>query len=99
MFDLYFWFKYQKWLKTLIIGKPIQLVCMKQMPYYLSSSVFPHGHTVAGVFQVSYKTTRNQLEYAYNVSEARELCQVLGVTIASKAQVEEALSRGLETCR
>ncbi|XP_046897225.1 lymphatic vessel endothelial hyaluronic acid receptor 1a [Hypomesus transpacificus] len=64
-----------------------------------SLKVFPHGHTVAGVFQVSYKTTRNQLEYAYNVSEARELCQVLGVTIASKAQVEEALSRGLETCR
>ena len=65
----------------------------------MSSSVFPDGHTVAGVFQVSYKNILNQVEYAYNVSEARELCQALGVTIASNAQVKEALSRGLETCR
>ena len=78
-----------------MIGKPIQLVCMKQMPYYLSSSVFPHGHTVAGVLQVRYKTTRNQLEYAYNVSDVTDLCQVLGVTIAPEAPVEEALGRGL----
>lgn len=41
----------------------------------------------------------NQPEYAFNASEARSLCWSLGLNIASKAQVQKALSRGLETCR
>lgn len=40
-----------------------------------------------------------QPHYAFNASEARQLCLSLGVTIAGKAQVEEALTRGLDTCR
>uniref|UniRef100_A0A3B5M4F8 Link domain-containing protein n=1 Tax=Xiphophorus couchianus TaxID=32473 RepID=A0A3B5M4F8_9TELE len=54
---------------------------------------------IAGVIQVSYQNNRNQLQYAFNASDARKICQSLGLSIASKAQVKEALSRGLETCR
>ncbi|XP_067105042.1 lymphatic vessel endothelial hyaluronic acid receptor 1a [Osmerus mordax] len=85
------------WILFLLLIPALTISRLKTSPRSLK--VFPDGHTVAGVFQVSYKTTQNQVMYAYNVSEARELCQSLGVTIASKAQVEEALSRGLETCR
>ncbi|XP_037604339.1 lymphatic vessel endothelial hyaluronic acid receptor 1a isoform X1 [Sebastes umbrosus] len=61
---------------------------------------FPAANqTVAGVFQVSGLNYRNQPEYAFNASDARGLCSALGVNIASKAQVQEALSRGFETCR
>ncbi|KAG8001560.1 Lymphatic vessel endothelial hyaluronic acid receptor 1 [Nibea albiflora] len=62
--------------------------------------VFPAvNKSIAGVFQVSYTDDFNQLQYAFNASEARALCLSLGVNIASKAQVKDALSRGLETCR
>ncbi|KAL3065496.1 hypothetical protein OYC64_015630 [Pagothenia borchgrevinki] len=62
--------------------------------------VFPgKDQSVAGVFQVSDLNYLNQPQYSYNASDARSLCLSLGVNIASKAQVEEALTRGLETCR
>ncbi|XP_012728496.2 lymphatic vessel endothelial hyaluronic acid receptor 1a [Fundulus heteroclitus] len=62
--------------------------------------VFPAANqSIAGVIQVSYLNGRNQQQYAFNASEARKICQSLGLSIASKAQVKEALSRGLETCR
>ncbi|KAE8297024.1 CD44 antigen Extracellular matrix receptor III [Larimichthys crocea] len=62
--------------------------------------VFPAVHkSIAGVFQVTYTDDFNQPQYAFNASEARTLCWSLGVNIASKAQVKDALSRGLETCR
>lgn len=62
--------------------------------------VFPaENQTIAGVFQVSLLSGLDQLQYAFNASEARRMCVTLGVTIASKAQVREALHRGLETCR
>lgn len=62
--------------------------------------VFPaENQTIAGVFQVSLLSGLDQLQYAFNASEARRMCVSLGVTIASKAQVKEALHRGLETCR
>ncbi|KAM4596195.1 LOW QUALITY PROTEIN: lymphatic vessel endothelial hyaluronic acid receptor 1a [Fundulus diaphanus] len=62
--------------------------------------VFPAANqTIAGVIQVSYLNVRNEHQYAFNASEARKICQSLGLSIASKAQVKEALSRGLETCR
>ncbi|XP_039994329.1 lymphatic vessel endothelial hyaluronic acid receptor 1a [Xiphias gladius] len=63
-------------------------------------TVFPEGNqSIAGVFQVSFLNHLNQPRYAFNASEARRICLSLGVNIASKAQVQEALSRGLETCR
>ncbi|XP_070699272.1 lymphatic vessel endothelial hyaluronic acid receptor 1a [Pempheris klunzingeri] len=61
--------------------------------------VFPANQSIAGVFQVSHLNHLNQPQYAFNASEARMLCSSLGVNIASKAQVQEALTRGLETCR
>ncbi|KAM8895002.1 lymphatic vessel endothelial hyaluronic acid receptor 1a [Spinachia spinachia] len=62
--------------------------------------VFPaENQSIAGVFQVSRLNDRNQPEYSFNASEARWLCSSLGVKIASKAQLQEALTRGLETCR
>ncbi|XP_040898070.1 lymphatic vessel endothelial hyaluronic acid receptor 1a isoform X2 [Toxotes jaculatrix] len=62
--------------------------------------VYPAANqSIAGVFQVSLLNGFNQPQYAFNASEARSLCLSLGVNIASKAQVQEALSRGLETCR
>ncbi|KAM6949688.1 lymphatic vessel endothelial hyaluronic acid receptor 1a [Lycodopsis pacificus] len=62
--------------------------------------VFPAANqSIAGVFQVSNLDDRNQPQYTFNASEARRLCSYLGVNIASKAQVQEALTRGLETCR
>lgn len=69
----------------------------------LNSILFPvfpaENQTIAGVFQVSLLSGLDQLQYAFNASEARRMCASLGVTIASKAQVKEALHRGLETCR
>ncbi|KAM3626136.1 uncharacterized protein V6R79_023275 [Siganus canaliculatus] len=62
--------------------------------------VFPGANqSIAGVFQVSYVNDLSQSQYAFNASEARRLCSSLGVKMASKAQVKEALARGLETCR
>ncbi|XP_029315751.1 lymphatic vessel endothelial hyaluronic acid receptor 1a [Cottoperca gobio] len=62
--------------------------------------VFPAANqSIAGVFQVSDLNYLNQPQYAFNASEARRLCLSLGVNIAAKAQLQEALTRGLETCR
>ncbi|XP_036950641.1 lymphatic vessel endothelial hyaluronic acid receptor 1a [Acanthopagrus latus] len=62
--------------------------------------VFPAANkSIAGVLQATSLNHLNQPQYAFNASEARRLCLSLGVKIASKAQVKEALSRGLETCR
>ncbi|XP_047436493.1 lymphatic vessel endothelial hyaluronic acid receptor 1a [Mugil cephalus] len=60
--------------------------------------IFP-SVSIVGVQQVTYLKDPNSPEYAFNASEAREVCQSLGLIIASKAQVETALKRGLETCR
>ncbi|XP_034535539.1 lymphatic vessel endothelial hyaluronic acid receptor 1a [Notolabrus celidotus] len=61
--------------------------------------VFPGANqTIAGVFQAT-SINNNKPKYAFNASEARQLCLSLGVTMASKAEVQTALSRGLETCR
>ncbi|CAJ1049659.1 lymphatic vessel endothelial hyaluronic acid receptor 1a [Xyrichtys novacula] len=61
---------------------------------------FPGANqSIAGVFQVTYYNHKNHAEYAYNASDARQLCLSLGVNIASKTDVQTALSRGLETCR
>ncbi|KAI1889813.1 hypothetical protein AGOR_G00166790 [Albula goreensis] len=54
---------------------------------------------VAGVFEVALMRFPNQLSYGFNASQAREVCQILNVAMASKAQVEEAHRNGLETCR
>ncbi|KAK0140227.1 Lymphatic vessel endothelial hyaluronic acid receptor 1 [Merluccius polli] len=63
------------------------------------SSHIKASHRVAGVNQVSSVDDSHQLQYAFNASEAREVCGSLGLTIASKAQVQSALTQGFQTCR
>ncbi|KAM4631281.1 lymphatic vessel endothelial hyaluronic acid receptor 1a [Polymixia lowei] len=77
------------------------IVSLLPFPLAISSQikVFPAFSGIAGVSQITYIDDNNQSQYAFNASEARELCLSLGLTIASKAQVQEALTQGLETCR
>ncbi|XP_069549538.1 lymphatic vessel endothelial hyaluronic acid receptor 1a isoform X1 [Brachyistius frenatus] len=78
----------------------VQFTVLNLKLFHMLFPVFPAvNESVAGVFQVSYLNDLNQPQYAFNASEARSLCSFLGVHIASKAQVEVALTRGLETCR
>ncbi|XP_030621014.1 lymphatic vessel endothelial hyaluronic acid receptor 1a [Chanos chanos] len=78
------------WLVTLLLTK---LSVFADLIDHSQIKVTPAHGTIVGVFKVSYG------DYSFNASTAREVCQVLGVTIASKTQVQEALSHGLETCR
>lgn len=62
--------------------------------------VFPAvNQSIAGLVLVTSLNKFNQPQYAFNASEARKLCSSLGLNIASRAQVDTALSRGMETCR
>uniref|UniRef100_A0A3Q4H160 Lymphatic vessel endothelial hyaluronic acid receptor 1-like n=1 Tax=Neolamprologus brichardi TaxID=32507 RepID=A0A3Q4H160_NEOBR len=71
-----------------------------QMTDIRNLRVFPgFNQSIAGVMLVTSLNELNQPKYAFNASEARRLCWSLGLNIASKAQVQKALSRGLETCR
>lgn len=74
------------------------------LPYIVNiNMLFPvspgFNQSIAGVMLVTSLNELNQPEYAFNASEARRLCWSFGLNIASKAQVQKALSRGLETCR
>uniref|UniRef100_A0A3P9M472 Link domain-containing protein n=1 Tax=Oryzias latipes TaxID=8090 RepID=A0A3P9M472_ORYLA len=65
-----------------------------------SIRLFPAAnHSIAGVIQVTYINEQSQLQYAFNASQARSFCWFLGLNIATKSQVEQALSQGFETCR
>ncbi|XP_066503823.1 lymphatic vessel endothelial hyaluronic acid receptor 1a isoform X2 [Hoplias malabaricus] len=57
-------------------------------------TVNPKHGSIYGVFQAS-----NMGKYAFNASVAREVCDQLGVTIADKMQVLQALSHGFQSCR
>ncbi|KAL7854784.1 hypothetical protein SRHO_G00169740 [Serrasalmus rhombeus] len=57
-------------------------------------TVFPKHGSILGVFHASFPGS-----YAFNASAARDVCEQLGVTIADKAQVLRASTRGFETCR
>ncbi|XP_062381264.1 lymphatic vessel endothelial hyaluronic acid receptor 1a [Sardina pilchardus] len=54
----------------------------------------PDAASVWGVFEVSQVP-----HYSFNASVARDVCQQMGVTMATKDQVEQALHHGLQTCR
>lgn len=73
--------------------------CCLMFTFHYHPAFPAENRTIAGVFQVTYLNDDNIPQYALNASEARNLCAFLGLTIASKAQVKEALARGLETCR
>ncbi|KAG7473721.1 hypothetical protein MATL_G00098850, partial [Megalops atlanticus] len=61
--------------------------------------VYPENGAISGVFEASFLNPQNRPIYSFNASQARAVCQLLNVVIASKAQVEEAHKNGLETCR
>uniref|UniRef100_A0A3Q0QSB2 Link domain-containing protein n=1 Tax=Amphilophus citrinellus TaxID=61819 RepID=A0A3Q0QSB2_AMPCI len=65
----------------------------------LSTCVPAFNQSIAGLVLVTSLNKLNQPQYAFNASEARKLCSSLGLNIASRAQVNTALSRGMETCR
>ncbi|KAJ8247541.1 hypothetical protein GJAV_G00247540 [Gymnothorax javanicus] len=54
---------------------------------------------VLGVFEVAFMPSPNKMSYGFNAIQAREVCESLNVTIASKQQVVDAHRNGLETCR
>ncbi|XP_060796819.1 lymphatic vessel endothelial hyaluronic acid receptor 1a [Neoarius graeffei] len=56
--------------------------------------VYPKHGSVYGVFHASLSSG-----YAFKASEARDVCEQLGVAIADKAQVEKARAHGFETCK
>ncbi|XP_027008969.1 lymphatic vessel endothelial hyaluronic acid receptor 1a [Tachysurus fulvidraco] len=56
--------------------------------------VYPEHGSVAGVFHAWLSKG-----YVFSASEARDVCERLGVTIADKSQVEKALALGFETCK
>uniref|UniRef100_A0AAQ5ZI07 Link domain-containing protein n=1 Tax=Amphiprion ocellaris TaxID=80972 RepID=A0AAQ5ZI07_AMPOC len=75
-------------------------MCLTSMfPLGPSPRTYDENQSIAGVLQVTSLNYLNQPQYAFNASEARRICLSLGLSIATKAQVERALSRGLETCR
>uniref|UniRef100_A0A3P8YJ08 Link domain-containing protein n=2 Tax=Esox lucius TaxID=8010 RepID=A0A3P8YJ08_ESOLU len=86
----------QVWILSLLLNLSLAFSKLHVDPSKFHA--FPKDH-IAGVFQVHYKNQINQLTYAFNASEARDVCSFLGVTLASIAQVEEAQKQGLETCR
>uniref|UniRef100_A0A8C1VKE4 Lymphatic vessel endothelial hyaluronic receptor 1a n=1 Tax=Cyprinus carpio TaxID=7962 RepID=A0A8C1VKE4_CYPCA len=67
---------------------------MSSLTFDIQSVKVNPKRTISGVFEVSIGNT-----YALSASAARDLCEHLGLTIASKAQVAEAQKHGLETCR
>ncbi|KAJ8249262.1 hypothetical protein GJAV_G00232920 [Gymnothorax javanicus] len=62
--------------------------------------VFPENGAISGVILASLRPVQNKPPpYAFNASQAREVCLLLNMIIASKAQVVEAHRHGFETCR
>nr|XP_029494946.1 lymphatic vessel endothelial hyaluronic acid receptor 1-like isoform X1 [Oncorhynchus nerka] len=86
----------QVWILSLLLPLTLSFSGLHVDPSKIHA--FPERH-IAGVFLVSYTNDLNQFTYAFNASEAREVCWSLGVTMASNSQVEEAQRLGLETCR
>ncbi|KAK6294595.1 hypothetical protein J4Q44_G00354250 [Coregonus suidteri] len=86
----------QVWILSLLLPLTLAFSGLHVDPSKIHA--FPDSQ-IAGVFLVSYTNALNQLTYAFNASEAREVCWSLGVTMASNSQVEEAQRLGLETCR
>ncbi|XP_048087609.1 lymphatic vessel endothelial hyaluronic acid receptor 1a [Alosa alosa] len=59
---------------------------------------FPDAASVWGVFEVS-QVHGGQPQYSFNASVARDVCLQMGVAMATKDQVDQALHHGLQTCR
>ncbi|XP_049573705.1 lymphatic vessel endothelial hyaluronic acid receptor 1a isoform X2 [Syngnathus scovelli] len=88
-------------MKSLFLSLTVALFAtavFSQQNITINLRVFP-AKSIAGVVQLSLINDQNETEYAFNVTEARDICTNLGFSFATKDQVNEALNRGLETCR
>ncbi|KAG7222867.1 hypothetical protein INR49_016005 [Caranx melampygus] len=54
----------------------------------------PQSHRPAGVFLLIEGGS-----YTFNFTSAKDACQFLNVTIATREQMQQALNQGLETCK
>ncbi|XP_050970442.1 lymphatic vessel endothelial hyaluronic acid receptor 1a [Labeo rohita] len=79
------------WMTTLMLFSSL---LMSSLTFDIHLVKVNPKHAISGVFQASIGD-----KYALTASAARDLCEHLGLTIASKAQVAEAQKHGLETCR
>lgn len=57
--------------------------------------VYPENGGISKVFIVGLK----KQPYSFNATTAIDVCTSLGVSIATRAEVETAQSNGLQTCR
>ncbi|XP_034734758.1 lymphatic vessel endothelial hyaluronic receptor 1b [Etheostoma cragini] len=55
----------------------------------------PQSHRAAGVFML----VEGGGQYTFNFTDARAACSFLNVSLATTAQMERAVQRGLETCK
>ncbi|XP_051919634.1 lymphatic vessel endothelial hyaluronic acid receptor 1a isoform X1 [Hippocampus zosterae] len=88
-------------MKSILLSVAVALsitMAFSQETITINLRVFP-AKSIAGVIQLSFLNDESQPEYGFNVTEARDICTNLGLNLASKDQVTEALNRGFETCR
>ncbi|KAL6479015.1 hypothetical protein MHYP_G00124480 [Metynnis hypsauchen] len=83
----------------LTVGSTLgSLLCLVLCTVSLDHSqiqVYPETGGISGVFMAML----NNKKYSFNATAASEVCTSLGVRIATRAEVEMAQSKGLQTCR
>ncbi|KAL7878701.1 hypothetical protein AOLI_G00096750 [Acnodon oligacanthus] len=83
----------------LTVGSTLgSLLCLVLCTVSLDHSqiqVYPETGGISGVFMAMLKNKK----YSFNATAAAEVCTSLGVRIATRAEVEMAQSKGLQTCR
>ncbi|XP_036440501.1 lymphatic vessel endothelial hyaluronic receptor 1b [Colossoma macropomum] len=83
----------------LTVGSTLgSLLCLVLCTVSLDPSqiqVYPETGGISGVFMARLKNKK----YSFNATAAAEVCSSLGVRIATRAEVEMAQSKGLQTCR
>ncbi|XP_052418368.1 lymphatic vessel endothelial hyaluronic acid receptor 1a [Carassius gibelio] len=82
------------WMRMRMLLLLFSSLFMSSLTFDIQSVKVIPKRAISGVFEASIGNT-----YALSASAARDLCERLGLIIASKAQVAEAQKHGLETCR
>uniref|UniRef100_A0A671PM12 Lymphatic vessel endothelial hyaluronic acid receptor 1-like n=1 Tax=Sinocyclocheilus anshuiensis TaxID=1608454 RepID=A0A671PM12_9TELE len=82
------------WMRMLKMMMLFSGLLMSSLTFDIHLVTVNPKQAISGVIEASIGN-----QYALNASAARDLCEHLGLTIASKAQVAEAQKHGLETCR
>ncbi|XP_016126884.1 lymphatic vessel endothelial hyaluronic acid receptor 1-like [Sinocyclocheilus grahami] len=82
------------WMRMMMMMMLFSTLFMSSLTFDIQLVKVNPKRAIFGVFEATLGNT-----YALSASAARDLCEHLGLTIASKAQVAEAQKHGLETCR